>query len=400
MKALISFLIVIGAVSAGSSVVAAVPVSPQFENSRKSSCALPDIVDNLAVADVRNFGARGNGVDDDTSAINAAIRSLKGGGTVLFPPGRYVHNDVIAIASDNITLEGRDAELFATNPDRSAVIIGGKGSGLRNLTISAVRPEARGQSNLQSGIVVKGEGVRIARTRVSNTKSAGIWISGGRDYVITCNDVVDTKSDGIHSTDGATNGRVSWNRIYNSGDDGISVVSYRSDKQASSITIENNTVEHIRWGRGISVIGSTDVTIRRNRVSLIAMAAGIIVAREASYNTPGASSVIIEHNVVIDDQQKIAPLGGATRTGHGAIEINSDDDQPAAAVANVTINANRVDGAAFDGVRLLGNVCNVRVTSNVMSEIGGKGVNVASHCTPALTACQDNLLDGETINCP
>lgn len=400
MKAPISLLVVIGAVLASASVAAAVPLSPQFETARKSSCALPDFADNFAVADVRKFGARGNGIDDDTSAINAAIRSLKSGGTVLFPPGRYVHNDVIAIASDNIMLEGRDAELFASNSDRSAVIIGGKGSGLRNMTISAVHPDARGQSNLQSGIVVKGEGVRIEQTRVSNTKSAGIWISGGRDYVITCNDVFNTKSDGIHSTDGATNGVVSWNRIYNSGDDGISVVSYRPDKQASSITIEDNAVEHIRWGRGISVIGSTDVTIRRNRVSLVAMAAGIIVAREASYKTPGASSVVIEHNIVIDDQQKIAPLGEATRTGHGAIEINSDDDRPAEAVANVTINANRVDGAAFDGVRLLGNVCNVRVTSNVISEIGGKGVNVASRCAPAVTACQDNLLDGEMITCP
>ena len=55
------------------------------------------------------------------------------------------------------------------------------------------------------------------------------------------------------------------------------------------------------------MIGSTDVTIRRNRVSLIAMAAGIIVARQFSYGTPGAGKVVIEDNWIGDVQQNILP---------------------------------------------------------------------------------------------
>ncbi|PYK46392.1 MAG: hypothetical protein DME46_01955 [Verrucomicrobia bacterium] len=40
---------------------------------------------------VRDFGARGNGKDNDTAPINAAIEkcSSGGGGTVLFPAGVY-----------------------------------------------------------------------------------------------------------------------------------------------------------------------------------------------------------------------------------------------------------------------------------------------------------------------
>ncbi len=42
-----------------------------------------------AVANVRTFGARGNGADDDTAAIHNAINSLPGGGVVYLPTGTY-----------------------------------------------------------------------------------------------------------------------------------------------------------------------------------------------------------------------------------------------------------------------------------------------------------------------
>src|SRR5438132_4308772 len=43
-----------------------------------------------AAQDVRNFGAKANGQNDDTAAIQAAINSLgTTGGEVMFPPGMY-----------------------------------------------------------------------------------------------------------------------------------------------------------------------------------------------------------------------------------------------------------------------------------------------------------------------
>ena len=44
-----------------------------------------------ALVDVREFGAVGNGKDDDTAAVQAAIDNvtLAGGGIVWFPSGRY-----------------------------------------------------------------------------------------------------------------------------------------------------------------------------------------------------------------------------------------------------------------------------------------------------------------------
>ena len=51
-----------------------------------------------AALDVRDFGARGDGVRDDTASINAAIQALPAeGGTVFVPAGRYLVDAVQSI---------------------------------------------------------------------------------------------------------------------------------------------------------------------------------------------------------------------------------------------------------------------------------------------------------------
>ena len=42
------------------------------------------------IVHVKDFGAVGNGVTDDTAAINRAIRSMTTGGTLVFEPGKTV----------------------------------------------------------------------------------------------------------------------------------------------------------------------------------------------------------------------------------------------------------------------------------------------------------------------
>lgn len=55
---------------------------------------------------VKDFGAVGNGVADDTAAIQAAISSLTIGGSVYFPAGDYFTNSVITIAVESVVLVG------------------------------------------------------------------------------------------------------------------------------------------------------------------------------------------------------------------------------------------------------------------------------------------------------
>ena len=67
--------------------------------------------EELVVDVVRDFGATGNGVTDDTKAIQKAINTVyrQGGGVIIFPPGAYVVTSVTL--KDNITYQGYGATI-------------------------------------------------------------------------------------------------------------------------------------------------------------------------------------------------------------------------------------------------------------------------------------------------
>jgi hypothetical protein len=82
---------------------------------------------------VQDFGAKGDGVTDDTAAIQAAVNAVpffpmpedvtKGGWTVYFPPGRYLISQTIVIGLRRIILRGpgligsNGAAIVTADPD-------------------------------------------------------------------------------------------------------------------------------------------------------------------------------------------------------------------------------------------------------------------------------------------
>ncbi len=70
----------------------------------------------VRVVNVRDEGARGDGVTDDTAAFQRAIRSVPGGGVVFVPAGRYVLTDVLEITRPGVVLRGE-------GPERSVLVM-------------------------------------------------------------------------------------------------------------------------------------------------------------------------------------------------------------------------------------------------------------------------------------
>jgi len=81
-------------------------------SSRNLVKAISDIVVN-----VKDFGAKGNGTSNDTKAIQRAINFVakKGGGTVLFPQGEYL-TDQLTFNVNNVVLLGNQATLVSNLP--------------------------------------------------------------------------------------------------------------------------------------------------------------------------------------------------------------------------------------------------------------------------------------------
>jgi parallel beta-helix repeat protein len=180
----------------------------------------------------------------------------------------------------------------------------------------------------------------------NSASSAGILVSRGSGFLVAGNTVVRSLADGIHITDGSSNGRVLGNTVRETGDDMIGLVSYAQSGKAAlntarglldilnngtglnkNLLVEGNNLSNNYWGRGIGVIGGEAFTIKNNSVSGVPGAGGILVAREHNYLSHGVNNVRVEYNTIRNIQNTTPPYNPknkfeGVRTGHGAIEMH------------------------------------------------------------------------------
>lgn len=90
-----------------------------------------------AMTNVRTFGAKGDGITDDTAAIQSAAQdAFTNNRTLYFPTGTYVHTDTVTFTSIAVTGDGSASVLKATDQLNSAVVLTGLTPSLQNMTIS------------------------------------------------------------------------------------------------------------------------------------------------------------------------------------------------------------------------------------------------------------------------
>lgn len=399
--------------------------------------------------DVRSFGAKPNDNVDDTDEIQKALDTLKAGETLWFPSGRYLMNRSLLVRRPGITISGEGATLHATNPDDLSLIIQADDTTVASLTFTAIT-SGRRNATRHARISVSGDlpgGYRRIRNSVirdnrivnaddpgtpgaNSASTAGILVLHAERFLVAGNTVARTLADGIHITGGSRNGRVLNNVVRETGDDMIAVVSYADSVAPAKNTaarlssvweanverrlnrnllISGNKLSGQYSGRGISVVGGQSIAIVRNTLENIPVAAGILLAREATYQSFGVENVVVEGNIVREVQTKAPPYDGANkyaagkRTGHGAIEVHAAlfDDEAAdpqlrslLAVRNVVVRGNTVERSAVSAVRAgvpmnqtmrdgsdsrhFGNgvIENISVQGNRFEDVNGEAINV------------------------
>lgn len=119
----------------------------------------PSVRQSLSVyTDVKDFGAKGDGTTDDTSAIKAAIAAA-GGGTVFFPVGTYVVSDTL-VQPDMQTWLGAGAAAVLPGEEKGSCIKAVHGG------------KAIVAMHRLDGLQVRGPG------GVVSPQSVGIWSDG------------------------------------------------------------------------------------------------------------------------------------------------------------------------------------------------------------------------------
>ena len=319
---------------------------------------------------ITDHGAVGDGKTDNRAAIQKAIDEAKAEGlAVHVPEGVFLHKGTLKIDGVDIAGAGADSVLKAVGGEHQALMLGGKGASLTNLTLDS-DATARGHSGVAAKVLVKGAtDFAIENVAIKNSFGAGILVQNSNQGRIVGNDVSGTNADSIHMTHGSHHILVQGNRVVNAGDDGIAVVSYRSAKSpVHDITIKGNTVVDNVWGRGITTVGGEHIDIVHNTVDgNKAGLAGIYIASEPNYDTYGVKDVRVFGNLVTDT--------GGTKSGHAGIMVYNKSSQ---VTDDVVVQGNVVLDSAKNGILVLGHgVRGAEVSYNVVKGSGEADVTTA-----------------------
>jgi len=146
------------------------------------------------------FGAKGDGVTDDTTSIQAALNV---GGHIVIPQttSEYLFTSLTLTLSDDLIIEGWDASLKCTAPTAINYAIY-FGTNQKNLLIKGIKIDV--DDNAYQGLAIQQESgatlkdVQLDNVEVSNVYRAGltfnggdgIWIRGGYRRVVLNNPIV------------------------------------------------------------------------------------------------------------------------------------------------------------------------------------------------------------------
>lgn len=318
----------------------------------------------MAIVDPRDHGAKGDGEADDLEPLATAVGSLPdAGGIVYLPAGStFRKTDELVVTRSHVKFwaPGGQATLFQSiggQKRRQSITCrqteGCGFFGVKFTSDAAERFDALEDNHVAADHVRL---VEVVGCDIGGGAAGGIFLYGSVEHYIEGNHVHHTWADHIHHTDGA---RESWlwgNHIFNEspslGDNAVACTTYgHTSPRCGDMEWWNNAILGTGRGRGYVVLGGEDVSIHDNWAVGVP-GAGITVASEAGYDSPGSERVFIRDNAV-------TRCGGPA--GHPGILI-SGANPAAEPLRDITLADNVSVGNPHGAYRAEGAYANVEST--------------------------------------
>jgi hypothetical protein len=246
---------------------------------------------------VKNFGVVGDGVTDDTAAIQAAIdyAGAQGGATVNMPQGSYLVSAQILINSSNVILQGAGASQMTNsspfNQEYATRIVADAGF----TTTTAV---FRFTSTAGDVHPIHNVGLRGIQVDCADSAEYGVWVTSVRNFVMTDSSIFQPKIVGLQLDVITATGWTGSNRstknfnidnitirvgdtttaakgiVFDGADDGINVnLGYMGNvyvQHTAGIGIDLHDCDTVVFGRINTWTASTGVGIQCNGESSLA----------------------------------------------------------------------------------------------------------------------------------
>lgn len=341
------------------------------------------------IKNVKDYGALGDGVTDDRTAINAAIAALVSHDTLYFPPGKYrITNQLSGITAKSfITMTGSGAEIYNDSGASGANTISFD-SASSNIEVCGLR--------FTGTATTRASGIHI-RSAASNVSIHDNYFQGCSDFavhisygsggwcnnVIFANNLVDSPlGDGVH-VGSATNVLIIGNVFVNTGDDGIAAIADYAANPPNRVTIIGNYVYNTGGvassvsGCGIRISEAVDVKVSDNQIYKTWENA-ITVERYTS-TTAFNTRVTINGNKIYNSTTHLGPRGAILLAFCDQCDVINNqiiDPVYGSAVSildcsDITIKGNFMRGIPFRGIAFDDSTTtNVRATWNQITITG------------------------------
>jgi hypothetical protein len=297
------------------------------------------------VVSVKDFGAVGDGVADDTVAIQAALDAVSGTGLILLiPPSTSFYRITSALYPKSFTtVYGYGAEIKNSGTSIFNMIwaLGTDGGPyLTDISIFGLSVDCNGTYLDSGGSGIGGSycnNLRIKDCIVKNAWLQGIFFArGGRNCWISDNYVERAWGDGIHIGDQYTGNTLEnvWitdNDVYNCFDDGIGVTG-----GAHLVWVTGNNVDTVTAAAGIDLSGCYQTYVQGNYVTNY----GQIGIRVQRFNASQCFDIEIVDNIV-----------DGPPVNQAAINLFGPNNTDVSTFANnpITVRGNRVKNVTNTG---------------------------------------------------
>ncbi len=282
--------------------------------------------------DVRDFGARGDGVADDQPKLQAGLDRLaaEGGGTLYFSAGRYLLNQGVLRYGSNVRLVA-DGDAVIVNGTRKTAhqMLVPRGRGVTNLTVSGLVFDQRGDVYGNDGhsqcVSVEGvHGASLIGVEFRNVQTMAVWCeTPGNEQtreirIVGCR-IRGSAAGGFSLFGNLRNSEIIGCDISDVMDDAIAVQDVPgSTGYPARIRIAGNVIRRAnrrdRYGsaaHGILVFGGEDISVIDNDIS-DTVASGIGVQRGSARES---ARVTVARNRIRN--AGISPDATAGVPGHG-----------------------------------------------------------------------------------
>jgi hypothetical protein len=360
-----------------------------------------------AVVNVLDYGAVGNGVANDSTAIQAAINSLASGGTVYFPVGNYLCTSGLTISNNKVSLEfSNGAALTYTTATQILLTITGSSCQLLGATINA--PATFDGTNAPLGysiVKIQNENFTADNCTVNNVPRAGFWFDECNNGVVTncridggTSDTFYTGSNPVHfgividtPSTGSQGNYVIANNIIKRCVQGAGSGSTGAASFEQSMAVTGNVFE-LCWNHGWYTSG---------------LGNGITVSGNAFNACQIPIALTGKNHVVIGNTLTVQTSGTGSQTDNEWQGISLRDPVGCVVIGNV-IKGEAPDGSAVISLEDLSGVSGANtVENNIVSnntiEITNStvaGVSAIRLFAQSTTNVSNNIISGNIIKAP